>query len=104
MEVEFLEIFSKDLDAVRSADVKKKIAKVIVQVEEAERISAINNLKKMKGHTHAYRIRIGDYRVGLFIEDTSCNTPASHIAKKFIVNFHSFALSIIPSCPTPSSL
>ncbi|MEO8086059.1 MAG: type II toxin-antitoxin system RelE/ParE family toxin [Bacteroidota bacterium] len=70
MEVEFLQSFSKDIDAVRSTDLKKKIAKIIVQVEMAERFSTLHNIKKMKGHPHAYRIRVGDYRIGLFIEDT----------------------------------
>jgi mRNA-degrading endonuclease RelE of RelBE toxin-antitoxin system len=29
----------------------------------------IANLKKLKGHLTAYRIRSGDYRIGIFIEN-----------------------------------
>ncbi len=61
MEVEFLRRFSKDIDDLRSTDLKKKIAKIIVPVEGAERISAIHNIKKLRGHSYTYRI-------GLFIE------------------------------------
>ncbi|GHT72984.1 hypothetical protein FACS189456_2800 [Bacteroidia bacterium] len=28
----------------------------------------IANLKKMKGHHSAYRIRVGNYRIGIFVE------------------------------------
>jgi len=31
----------------------------------------IPNLKKMKGHTNAYRIRFGDYRIGFLFENNT---------------------------------
>jgi len=37
----------------------------------ANTLQDIGNLKKMKGHHSAYRIKIGDYRIGLFFENGS---------------------------------
>ncbi len=36
-------------------------------IEEAIFMSDIKGLKKLKGFKDAYRIRIGDYRLGIFI-------------------------------------
>lgn len=38
------------------------------QVAEASTIRDIPNLKKRSGYKHAYRIRIGEYRIGLYLE------------------------------------
>jgi len=71
MHAEFTSRFSKDLDKLNQAFVKKDIAAVIEEVEKAVDLSGIKNIKKLKGHTNAYRIRIGDYRIGLFIENNT---------------------------------
>ncbi|MGD1913346.1 MAG: type II toxin-antitoxin system RelE/ParE family toxin [Rivularia sp. (in: cyanobacteria)] len=39
------------------------------EVENAENIGEINNIKKLKADGDYYRIRIGDYRIGLRIYD-----------------------------------
>ncbi|WP_324610960.1 type II toxin-antitoxin system RelE family toxin [Moorena producens] len=31
-------------------------------------LSEINNIKKLKGEDNAYRIRVGDYRIGFFMK------------------------------------
>ena len=69
MEAEFLDKFSKDLDKISSKSVKNSLSRLIQDVESAKALSAIPNTKKLKGHKSAYRIRIGDYRVGVFYED-----------------------------------
>ncbi len=66
MEVEFLGRFSKDLDKISSKDVKEEIIKLIELFEVAKTLSEIPQTKKLKGHKTAYRIRIGDYRLGIF--------------------------------------
>ena len=67
MIVEFLKQFSTDLDKLNSAAIKKQILYLIENLESAEKINTIANLKKLKGHRSAYRIRVGDYRIGLFV-------------------------------------
>lgn len=68
MRVEYLSKFNKDLDKIRSPFVKKSVSKVIFQVESARNLFEISNCKKLSGHKSAYRIRIGDFRIGIFVE------------------------------------
>ena len=69
MQVVFLAKFSKDLDQVKSMKLKKSILELIMDIENTDDLEKISNLKKLKGHKTAYRIRIGDYRLGLFFEN-----------------------------------
>lgn len=63
----FLSQFEKDIEKIRMQSIKDDIANAIEQVERADGLPAIVNLKKLKGFKTAYRIRIGEYRIGLFI-------------------------------------
>jgi len=67
MKVEFLRSFAKDVDELTSSVVKQRIMDLIRQVESASSIRQIPQIKKLKGFTSAYRIRVGDYRVGIFV-------------------------------------
>jgi mRNA interferase RelE/StbE len=69
MEIIFLDKFEKDIDKIKSKSVKSSIIKIIEHVEKANSISEIKNLKKLKGFSSAYRIRMGDFRIGVFIEE-----------------------------------
>ena len=69
MKTEFLKSFNKDLDKLKLQSIKILIASVIDNVEIANKASEIKNLKKLTGYKFAYRIKIGDYRIGLFIEN-----------------------------------
>jgi mRNA interferase RelE/StbE len=68
MQVVFLAKFSKDLDKVKSKKLKTSILEIVENLENTNDLKKITNLTKLKGHNTAYRIRIGDYRLGLFIE------------------------------------
>ena len=48
-----------------------RIATVIEEIEGADTLSDIKNLKKMKGYAVSYRIRIGDYRLGDYFENNT---------------------------------
>jgi mRNA interferase RelE/StbE len=69
MEVAFTKSFSKQIDALHNEPLKLQLAQVVQNVISASTLQDIANLKKMKGHRTAYRIRIGDYRIGLFFEE-----------------------------------
>ena len=60
--------FEKDTDKINNKDLLLKIADCIEKVKKADSIQSIKNLKKLKGSNSYYRIKIGDYRIGLFIE------------------------------------
>ena len=66
MKVEFLKSFSKDLDSINSKSVKQSLIRMIELLEKSEDLKKIHNIKKLKGFRNAYRIRIGDYRLGFF--------------------------------------
>ena len=68
MRVEFLEMFSRDIDRIPVKSVKRSVARLILQIEAAESISNIPQVKKITAFKSAYRIRLGDYRIGIFVE------------------------------------
>jgi mRNA interferase RelE/StbE len=69
MTTEFTVRFLRDLDRLNQKSVKNDIRAIIEQVEAAARQSEIINIKKLEGHPTAYRIRSGDYRIGILIEN-----------------------------------
>lgn len=68
MNVQFRASFAKDLRDIRNKDLLSRIKENIEQVEQAQTLQDITNLKKLKGSTNYYRIRIGEYRIGLVVE------------------------------------
>ncbi len=68
MKTVFLAQFEKDIEKIRMQSVKDAIADAVEQVEQADDSTLITNLKKLKGFKTAYRIRAGDYRIGVFID------------------------------------
>lgn len=69
MELEFRDSFLKDVKHIKEKRVKKKIAGVVTDARAASSLSAIRNLKKMEGSEYYYRIRTGDYRIGIKLLD-----------------------------------
>ena len=67
MKVEYTSLFSKDLDKIENDDVLEKIEKVIEQVKISQKPMDITHIKKMKNAKNAFRIRIGNYRIGIYI-------------------------------------
>ena len=68
MKVEFKKSFLKELKKLRNKSLKHSIAECITEVESANNISHIKNLKKLTGYDFFYRIRVGDFRIGIKIE------------------------------------
>lgn len=69
MKSAFKASFLKAIKKVESNQLKAEITEAILNVESAENIRQIYNLKKLKGYKQYYRIRIGDYRIGIKIEE-----------------------------------
>jgi len=63
--------FEKDMEAIPNSKIRFQIVFVIEDVKKAISIETIKNLKKLKGFKNHYRIRLGDYRAGLFIKDNT---------------------------------
>lgn len=65
MRVAFRKSFEKDLNKIRDEDLLLRIKVVIEEVENADRLFDISSIKKLKVDGDYYRIRVGDYRIGL---------------------------------------
>ncbi len=69
MNIEFRKSFEKDLLKILDVDLFQRIQEAIEQVENAEKLNEVSNLKKLKGDGDYYRIRVGDYRIGIKVND-----------------------------------
>lgn len=67
MEVKFSKPFEKDLKSINEKRLVLKVDEIITALTNANSLAGIENIKKIKGHKDCYRIRIGDYRLGLFL-------------------------------------
>lgn len=67
MKVEFNTSFVKDLERVRDASLGNRIRETIEQVERAPTLQELENVKKLRDAERYYRIRIGEYRLGLVL-------------------------------------
>ena len=70
MIVTFRKSFEKDLNKLRDVDLLQKIKAIIEEAEAAVNFVDINNLKKLKADGNYYRIRVGNYRIGLILDKT----------------------------------
>lgn len=69
MKVVFKASFAKDLRKIKDTQLKKQVSQMIQLVEKSSSLHEIEQVKKIMGATNYYRIRIGDYRIGLVIEN-----------------------------------
>jgi mRNA interferase RelE/StbE len=64
----FNKSFVKDLRKIDDRAILQHVHDTIKAIEIAQRPADIKNLRKLSGEHHHYRIRIGDYRIGLIIQ------------------------------------
>lgn len=68
MKVLFRRSFERDLKKTRDRTVLAQVRSAIENVESADGLLDVHNLEKMSGSSGYYRIRIGDYRIGVAID------------------------------------
>ncbi len=61
------EEFQKTLRKINNKAVSERVLETIENIENASTMTDIRSLKKLKGYQTAFRIRIGDYRIGVHI-------------------------------------
>lgn len=57
--------FDKDLNKIKIKNIHLKVVEIIEEIKKAKDFSEIKNIIKIKGFKGFYRIRIGEYRIGL---------------------------------------
>ncbi len=65
MKIEFRKSFAKDLLAISDNNLLIKIEGIIEEVKQAQKLSEVGNIKKLKGEINHYRIRVGNHRIGI---------------------------------------
>ena len=69
VQIKFEAKFAKDLRTVRDPKLLSKVKTIIDECKQANSLSELNQIKKMQGYEHYYRIRLGDYRIGIEVLD-----------------------------------
>jgi mRNA interferase RelE/StbE len=70
VKTQYLPSFIKDLKKLKKTPVYSQIRSTALEkIPQCQKLTEISNLKKIKGANNAYRIRVGDYRIGVFIEN-----------------------------------
>ena len=70
MKVKFKKSFARDLKKkANDRKLAEKVEQIIRLVDKADDVHRIPNLKKLKSPGSFYRIRSGDYRIGMIIDD-----------------------------------
>ena len=65
MIIEFDKSFEKSLRSIHDPNVLRKLKRIIIQIENSPSLLQLPNVIKLSGFLHYYRIRIGEYRVGI---------------------------------------
>ncbi len=65
MKVSFDKSFHKRLIRIQDKQVLAKVKQAILHAEEAGIVQQIPNIRKLEGFKTFYRIRVGDYRIGI---------------------------------------
>lgn len=68
MEVVFARLFLKDLQNISDKKLKSEVVQAIEEFESAQSLLELSNIKKMRGYSEAYRLRIGKYRLGFYCD------------------------------------
>ena len=66
MEVLYGKRFNKDLERIRhEPNVKKALLELIEGIKAAATLSDLKHVRKIEGYQGYFRIKVGDYRLGL---------------------------------------
>lgn len=69
MHIEYRESFKKDILKIKEKFAKQKLKEKIFSIEKAKELTDITDLKKLSSHKKYFRIRIGNYRIGIKFEN-----------------------------------
>ena len=65
MRVSFEASFARDLRGIKDRALLERVEGVIQEIKTASALSEVKHLTKMRGYTTFYRLRLGDYRIGI---------------------------------------
>ncbi|WP_342083098.1 type II toxin-antitoxin system RelE family toxin [Dyadobacter sp. OTU695] len=68
MKYEYTNAFIKDVKK-SSPEIQSQVRDLVEEIRKVDRLVELPNVKKMKGFSNAFRIRLGEYRVDIFLEN-----------------------------------
>ena len=68
MRASFRASFARDLRDIADPGLSRRIAAKIEEVEQARDLSQVQQIKKLRGAAGFYRLRVGEYRIGVQVE------------------------------------
>lgn len=69
MKLIFTKAITKDVRKIKDKKLQQKIEETILSLKNASELFEVSSVKKISGHPDAYRIRIGDYRLGFYVHE-----------------------------------
>jgi mRNA interferase RelE/StbE len=69
MKIEIKKSFLKDIKKQKNYKLEKKVKELLLSLQTKDDITQIENLRKLSGFKNFYRIRLGDYRIGVYFEN-----------------------------------
>ncbi len=84
MEVEYRQTFLKDLKNLKGTPAYQRIFEIAFTIiPNAKNLEELSNVKVMQGHSNRYRIRVGDYRIGIEVFENNVEIVRSLHRKDF---------------------
>ena len=68
MEIRYRTSFGRDTRRERNSDLRRRVERTIEQLQRAPSVASVPGLAAMQGYANHYRIRIGDYRLGIIVD------------------------------------
>ena len=84
MEIKYRQSFLKDLKNLKGSSVYQRIYEIaFTTLPQAQNLQELSNIKAMQGYSNHYRIRVGDYRIGIEISDNTVEVIRTLHRKEF---------------------
>jgi mRNA interferase RelE/StbE len=68
----YAKAFGRDLEAIsRNTNAKKKLLGLIEELKSIDSLHHLHDVRKIEGYESYYRLRVGDYRLGVKVSGTT---------------------------------
>lgn len=65
MKIKIDKSFDRDVSKIKDKNILRKLRAFISAVDKVNDITGVSHVKKLQGYHSFYRVKIGDYRLGL---------------------------------------
>jgi mRNA interferase RelE/StbE len=80
-QVEYTKRFLKELAAL-PVEIQSRIEPIVFQEVESENPFELGYLEKLKGYSDKYKIRVGDYRIGITLDQETKTLICQRVAHR----------------------